>query len=89
VNADDDDDIDSFNVAGTWYICDNLGFGTGYRRFDNFGIEANEFSAHGEWFVSEQVGLSLAFSHTEVDDTDNNDTDVDVDSIVLGARLCF
>lgn len=84
VDVEDDDDIDAFDLAGTWYVNKSLGFGTGYGRFDNFGVEADEYSVHGEWFVTEQIGLSLEYAYTEIDDTD-----VESDSVELGARVRF
>ena len=32
VNVDDGDDIDIYNLAGTWYVTDNLGFGARYGK---------------------------------------------------------
>lgn len=80
----DGDDIDSWNIGGTWYVNNNLGFGLDYSRFDNFGIEEDTYGATAEWFINEQVGLSLGLAHSEIDDTD-----VESDSIVLGARVRF
>ena len=37
-----------------------------------------------EWFVNEDIGLSLGYAHSEVDDTD-----VESDAVVLGAELRF
>ena len=47
-------------------------------------IEEDTFSALAEWFVNEQVGLSLAVSHSEVDGTD-----IETDAVELGARIRF
>jgi hypothetical protein len=84
VDGDDVDDIDSWSVGATYYINDNIGFGTSFGRFDNFGLEEDAYGVHGEWFISEQIALSLAAKHSEIDDTE-----VERDSIVLGATLRF
>ncbi|MAT93672.1 MAG: hypothetical protein CME59_13825 [Halioglobus sp.] len=83
-DVNDGDDIDSWNIGGTWYINRNLGFGLAYSRFDNFGIEEDTYGVSAEWFVNEDIGLSLGYAHSEVDDTD-----VESDAVVLGAELRF
>ena len=72
------------NVGGTWYVNKNLGFGLNYSRFDNFGIEEDTYGASAQWFVTDGIGLSLSYAHSEIDDTD-----VESDSVVLGAELRF
>ena len=80
----DVDDIDVFNVAGTWYFNNNLGFGARYGRFDNFGTEADEYAVFSEWFITEGMAVSAGYTYSEIDDTD-----VEVESFVLGARMRF
>lgn len=80
----DGDDIDTWNVKGTWYVKRNLGFNLGFSRFDNFGIEEDTYGAGAEWFVTEKIGLSLDYAHSEIDDTD-----VESDAVILGAKIRF
>ena len=82
VNVDDGDDIDIYNLAGTWYINDNLGFGARYGKFDGGAAEADKYSIFSEWFITRQFAVSLAYDYSELDDTD-----VENEAIVLGARV--
>jgi len=83
-NINDGDDIDSWNIGGTWYINNSLGFSAAYNRFDNFGLEQDTYSVGAEWFVTEGIALSLDYAHSEVDDTE-----VESDAVILGAELRF
>lgn len=89
INVDDSeindgDDIDSWDIGGTWYVNNSLGFGASFSRFDNFGIEEDTYGVGAEWFINEQIGLSLRYAHSEVDDTD-----VESDAVLLGAEVRF
>jgi len=83
-NINDGDDIDTWNIGGTWYVNNTLGFGVNYSRFDNFGIEADTYGVGAEWFVTEDIGLSLRYEHSEIDDVD-----VESDAVLLGAEFRF
>lgn len=83
-DINDGDDIDSWNIGGTWYVNNNLGFGVNYSRFDNFGFEEDTYGIGAEWFVTDTIGLSLDYAHSEVDDTD-----VESDAVLLGAEVRF
>jgi Putative general bacterial porin len=84
IDVDNADDIDAFSLGATWYLSDNLGLGVSYGRFDDYGYEVDAYGAMAEWFVTEQVGLSLSLEHSELDNTD-----VETDSVLLGARIRF
>ena len=79
-NINDGDDIDTWNIGGTWYVNKNLGFGLDFSRFDNFGIEEDTYGIGAEWFVTEGIGLSLNYEYSEIDDTD-----VEINAVVLAA----
>ena len=80
----DGDDIDSWNIGGTWYLNKSLGLSANYSRFDNFGIEEDTYGAGVEWFVTENIGLSLDYDYSEIDDTD-----VEINAVVLAGELRF
>lgn len=84
IDADEGDDIDSWNVAGTWYLNRALGIGANYSRFDNYGLESDTYGLGVEWFVFDGLALSAAYSYEEVDDTD-----VEVEAFLVGAELRF
>ena len=68
VNVDDGDDIDVYNIAGTWYITNSLGLGisTGYTELSN-----NEFLSTDifvEWFITESIALTALVGYAESDD---------------------
>lgn len=84
VDVDDADDVDVFNVAGTWYVNNNLGFGARFGSFDAGGAEADAYAVFTEWFVTEQIAVSAEYEYSEVDDTD-----IEIDSFVIGARFRF
>ena len=81
-DINDGDDIDSWNIGGTWYLNQRLGFGANYGRFDNFGIEEDTYGIGAELFVTEGIGLSLNYEYSEIDDTD-----VEINAVVLAAEL--
>ena len=84
VDVDDGDDVDVFNVGATWYVNNNLGFGARYGDFDAGGAEAEGFAVFSEWFINEQIAVSAAYDYSELDNTD-----VEIESFVIGARFRF
>jgi len=84
IDVDNADDIDSYNLAGTWYITRGLGIGANYSRFDNFGLEADTYGLDVEWFLTDDIALSAAYTYEEVDDTD-----VEIESFEVGAEIRF
>jgi opacity protein-like surface antigen len=84
VNVDDGDDIDIYNLAGTWYVTDNLGFGARYGKIDGGGAEADNYSVFSEWFINKHVAVSVAYDYTDFDDSD-----VDNNAFTIGGRYRF
>jgi len=84
VDVDNADDVDVYNAAATWYVNDTLGFGGRFGRFDNFGLEADEYAVFSEWFITEGIAVSAEYSYSEIDDTD-----VEVETFGIGARMRF
>lgn len=84
VNVDDADDIDIYNVTGTWYVTKDLGFGATYGNFDSGAGEADRYAAFAEWFITRGIAANLSYVHDEVDDTD-----FETDAITLGATIRF
>ena len=93
VNVDDADDVDIYNISGTWYVSHDLGFGASFGRFDGFdglidaggsGLEVDQYSVFGEWFITRNIAANLAYTYGEVDDTD-----IESNAITLGARVRF
>jgi len=85
-DVDDDygDDIDAWELGATVYPCKGLGIGGGYRNTENNLAEVEQYYARAEWFINDQVGVSLEYQDAEVEDTD-----LEADAIVFGARLRF
>ena len=84
VNVDDGDDIDIYNLAGTWYITDNLGFGARYGKFDGGAAEADKYSIFSEWFITRHIAVSAAYDYTDFDNSD-----VDNNAFTIGGRYRF
>lgn len=83
-DVDDGDDVDVFNVAATWYVNNELGFGARYGNFDAGGVEADGYAVFTEWFVTEQIAVSAEYDYSELDDTD-----VEIESFIIGATFRF
>lgn len=91
VNVEDNDDTNIYNIAGTWYITNNLGltFTTGYTETYN-----QEFLSSGviaDWFVTEQIALSAKVEYAESDDDvfDGENSEAEITSVAIGARIRF
>lgn len=84
VNVDDADDIDIYNVTGTWYVNQNLGFGGAYGNFDAGGAEVDRYRAFAEWFIIKGIAANLEYVHDDFDISD-----LERDSITLGVRLRY
>lgn len=78
------DDIDIWDAGVTVYPSKRLGIGGGYRNTENDLAEIEQYFARAEWFINEQVGISLEYQDAELDDTD-----IEADAVVFGARLRF
>ena len=93
INVDDADDVDIYNLSGTWFTCQNFGVGASFGKFDGFdglidaggsGLEVDRYSVFSEWFVTQSIGVNLAYTYGEVDDTD-----IESNAITLGGRFRF
>ena len=82
--SNDGDDVDIFNVAGTWYLNSKLGFGARYGSFDAGGAETGSYAVFTEWFVTEPIALPAEYDYSELDDTD-----VEIEAFLIGARFRF
>lgn len=84
VNVDDGDDIDIYELGATYYLNNSVGFGGAYRNTENNGFEVERYTLHAEWFITEQVGVTISYEDAEIEDTD-----LDADAWMIGARVRF
>jgi len=88
VDLDDADDIDLYKLGGIFYPCKSIAIGASYRKADNdFLNEVEEYSAFAEWFINDQVGVTLEYRDADVE-VDGGD-DLEADAILVGARIRF
>ena len=62
------DDVDTYGVTGTYYLGSNLGFGLSWEQAEESGYEINSFGVSAEWFVSENLAVTLAYTDIAADD---------------------
>ena len=62
------DDVDTYGVTGTYYLGSNLGFGLSWEQAEESGYEINSFGVSAEWFVSENLAVTLAYTDIGADD---------------------
>ena len=62
------DDVDTYGVTGTYYLGSNLGFGLSWEQAEESGYEINSFGVSAEWFVSENLAVTLAYTDIVADD---------------------
>jgi hypothetical protein len=84
VDVENRDDIDIYEIDGTWYLNRSLGFGAGYRNTDDDGLELEEYGAFVEYFISPSVAVTLEYNEGEIEDTD-----IDTDSYLVGITARF
>jgi putative general porin len=91
VNVEDNDDTNIVNIAGTWYITDNLGLRFGHGYTETFNQEFLSTDVSVEWFISEQIALSAKLGYAESDDDlfDGENSEAEITSVAIGARLRF
>lgn len=68
VNVKNADDVESYALGGTYYINKSLGFGAGYSNTSQSGFEVDGFDVSAQWFVTDKIELSLAYSQLNPDD---------------------
>jgi len=85
------DDIDTYQIGGTWYFTNNIGIGADYLSTGNDGYEVQGWQVSSEWFITESFAVNLAYSQLDPDDidVDNFTVESETDSIKLGAKLRF
>ena len=64
----DGDDLDRFNVDGTWYPCKRLGIGGGWSYTEGDDNEVDEYRVSASYFISERVQVSLSYNEIDADD---------------------
>lgn len=84
VDVENNDDIDIYEIDGTWYICRDLGIGAAYRLTDDDGLELEEYGVSAEYFITEQVAVTVSYFEGEIDDAD-----LETDSFLVGVRARF
>ena len=92
VTVKEADDIDTYNLGGTWYFTNNFGIGADYFNVAGLndaipgsdGLEFEGWQVTSEWFITEAFAVNLAGGQLEYD---NLETDSDFASI--GAKLRF
>jgi hypothetical protein len=83
-NAGTGDDIDIYNLTGTWYVNQSLGFGASYGKFDAGIDESDRYGIHTEWFITRHIAANLSYVHEELDKAD-----FETDEFRIGARVRF
>lgn len=89
VDTDDDsglsdDDIDVYEIDGTWYLRRDFGLSAGYRNTDFNTAELEEWFIGAEYFITDKVSVAIAYTDGEIDDTD-----IDTNSFLFTARARF
>jgi len=84
VDVENRDDIDIYEIDGTWYICRDFGIGAGYRNTDDDGLELEEYGVFAEYFITPGVAVTLEYVEGEIEDTY-----VETDSYLIGVRARF
>jgi hypothetical protein len=74
------DDIDMYELGGTWYLNNNLGFGAAYQNTSQNGFEVNGWAVNANWFISEAFAVDLAYGQDSYDD-------INFDAAVGGGKL--
>ena len=84
VDLDEGDDIDIYQLGATYYLNNSLGFGASYLNTEENSLELEQYSVFAEWFINEQVAATIEYQDAEFDDSD-----IDADAIIFGARVRF
>ena len=63
-----------------------VGAGYQYTDLDDIieDVYGDTYGVGAEWFVTEGIGLSLNYAHSEIDDTD-----IESDAVVIAAEMRF
>jgi hypothetical protein len=85
------DDIDTYQLGGTWYFTNNIGIGADYLNTGANGYEVQGWQVNSEWFINEAFAINLAYSQLDPDDIEftNFRLEQEVDAVTLGAKVRF
>ena len=87
------DDVDAYLVAGKWYLNKSLSFGLAYENTDLNGYEVNTGTVSSEWFITDALEVSLAYTYESPDDikfrAENSKLEVDTETFTIGALYRF
>ncbi|MCB1704938.1 MAG: putative porin [Halioglobus sp.] len=70
VVVSDADDVEQYELGGTWYLTNNLGFGAGYMNTQQDGYEVNSWAVNANWFITESFAMDLSYGQADFDDID-------------------
>jgi hypothetical protein len=85
------DDGNNISLGGTWYVTRWLGFGVDYERADFDELETDGWTLSAEWFVNEQIAVTLAYTDVEstYDEGTYFESQQTSDTVLLGVRARF
>jgi hypothetical protein len=85
------DDIDTYQLGGTWYFTNNIGIGADYLSTGTDGYEVQGWQVNSEWFINEAFAINLAYSQLDPDDIEftNFRAEQETDAVTLGAKFRF
>jgi hypothetical protein len=85
------DDIDTYQLGGTWYFTNNIGIGADYLSTGTDGYEVQGWQVNSEWFINEAFAINLAYSQLDPDDIEFTNFRVEqtTDVLSLGAKVRF
>jgi hypothetical protein len=64
------DDVDAYEIGGTWYLTNNLGFGAGFMNVQQAGREVNSWGVDASWFITESLAMDLSYGQESFDSID-------------------
>lgn len=95
VVVSDADDVEQYEIGGTWYLSNNLGFGAGYMNTQQNGFEVNSWAVNANWFITESFAVDLAYGQESFDDINlgaavgGGKLELEQDVARLGAKFRF
>ena len=95
VVVSDADDVEQYQLGGTWYVTNNIGFGAGYQNTSQNGYEVNSWGVDANWFITESFAVDLSYGQQSFDDIDlgavagGGKLELETDLARLGAKFRF
>ena len=85
------DDIDTYQLGGTWYFTNNIGIGADYLNTGANGYEVQGWQVSSEWFINEAFAVNLGYGQLDPDDIEftNVRVEQETDVLSLGAKVRF